>query len=198
MFTSDIFYIIVGDKSLIIKKQGEKLQEIIEFISFIPNVPFYCHLFDEDKNYIEEMKSLVKKLKIKNAMVIVPDDSIDLEIDRRLFIEFFMRCGVRKVNLKSQCFLLSLEDKKYISISRTTRTIVLQYIANNKSIAKKYYDKNYLDIKQIALDSKHLHADYEYDSIPVYINNINNDMEKYEDVGILISFDDFITNTMNS
>ncbi|MFD3157323.1 hypothetical protein ACFIJ5_10750 [Haloimpatiens sp. FM7330] len=198
MFSSARFYIVVGHKSLIIKKEGDESENIIDFTSFIPNVPFYYHFFDEDKTYMNDMKSLIKKLKIRNAIVIVPDDSIDLEVDRKVFIEFFMQCGVKKIQVKSQCFLLTLDNKKYISISRTTRVIVLQYIVNNKSIAKKYYDKNYTDIEQIALDAKNLHNDCKYDSIPIYINNINNDMEKFKVIGTLISFNDYIINTMNS
>jgi len=198
MFSSARFFIVVCHKSLIIKKEGDESEHIIDFTSFIPNVPFYYHFFDEDKTYIKDMKSLIKKLNIKNAIVIVPDDSIDLEVDRRIFIEFFMHCGMKKVQVKSQCFLLSKDNKKYLSISRTTRAIVLQYIVNDKSIAKKYYDKNYTDIEQIALDAKNLHTDFEYDSIPIYINNINNDMEKFKVIGTLISFNDYITNTMNS
>lgn len=192
MFTSARFYIIVGHKSLIIKKEGDESQSIIDFVSFIPNVPFYYHFFDEDKTYTKDMTSLIKKLKIRKATVIVPDDSIDLEVDKRMFIEFFRRCGVKKVEVQSQCFLLSLDNKKYISISRTTRTIVMQYIVNNESIAKKFYDKNYTDMKQIALDAKSLHTDCQYDVIPIYINNINNDMEKFRGVGTLISINDYI------
>jgi len=197
MFTSARFYIIVGHQRLIIKKEGDESENIIDFTSFIPNVPFYYHFFDEDKTYIKDMTSLIKKCKIRNATIIVPDDSIDIEVDRKVLTEFFQQCGIKKVQVKSQCFLLNLENKKYISISRTTRTIVLQYIINNKYSVKKYYDKNYADIEQIALDVKNLHTDCEYESIPIYINNLNNDMEKFKVIGTLISLNDFITNVMN-
>lgn len=197
MFTSVRFYIIVGHKSLIIKKEGDDSENIIDFVSFIPNVPFYHHFFDKDKTYIRDMTSLIKRLKIRNATIIVPDDSIDLEVDRKVLTEFFLQCGVKKVQTKPQCFLLHLDNKKYISVSKTTRTIVLQYIVNNKSIAKKYYDKNYTDIDQVVLDLKSLHVDCEYENIPVYINNINNDMEGFKGIGNLVSLNDIIGNLMN-
>ena len=197
MFTSVRFYIIVGHKSLIIKKEGDDSENIIDFISFIPNVPFYHHFFDKDKTYIRDMTSLIKRLKIRNATIIVPDDSIELEVDRKILTEFFLQCGVKKVQVKPQCFLLHLDNKKYISVSKTTRTIVLQYIVNNKSIAKKYYDKNYTDIDQVVLDLKSLHVDCEYENIPVYINNINNDMEGFKGIGNLVSLNDIIGNLMN-
>ena len=197
MFATSKFYIIIGNKSLIIKKDRDDAETSIDFVSFIPNIPFYYHFFDADKAYIKDMTSLVKKLKMRNVMLIVPDDSIDLEIDIRLLTEFFLQCGVKKVQLKSQCFLLNLDRKKYISVSKTTRTIVLQYIVNNKSIAKKYYDKNYADIEQIGLDAKTLHTDCENENIPVYISNMNNDMENFKVIGDLVSLNDIILNTRN-
>lgn len=197
MFASARFYIIVSHKGLIIKKESENSESTIDFPSFIPNVPFYYHFFDENKTYMEDMKSLIKRLKIRNATVIIPDDSIDIAVDKKIFTEFFMLCGVKKVQVKAQCFLLTLNNQKYISVSKTARNIVLQYIVDNKSIAKLYYDKNYTDIEQIALDMKNLHIDCQYESIPVYINNMNNDMDEFERIGSLVSLNDIATNIMN-
>lgn len=198
MFTSTRFYIIFRNNSLIIKKEGDNLENIIDFESFIPNVPFYYHFFDEDKPFIKDrIRLIVKEFKIRNTTIIVPDDSIDIEVDKRVLTEFFMLCGAKKIQVKSQGIFLSLDNKKYISFSRTTRTIVLQYIVNNKSIVKKYYDKNYTDMKQIALDAKNLHIDCEYENIPIYINNINNDMEKFNVIGTVVSLNDISTNIMN-
>lgn len=196
MFESAKFYIIVSDKSFIIKKEGENLENIIDFVSFVPNVPFYHHLFDEDKNYMKDMKEVVKNLKIRNLTIIVPDDCIDLTVDKRILTEFFTLCGIRKIQIEAQCFFLSLEDKRYISISKTTRNMVLQYIVNGKSIAKKYYDENYEDVKQISLDMKSIHTDCEYEYVPVYINNMNNNMDSFSNIGNLVSLNDIAKNIM--
>ncbi|WPC40177.1 hypothetical protein [Clostridium sp. JS66] len=196
MFESAKFYIIISDKSFIIKKEGENLENIIDFASFVPNVPFYHHLFDEDKNYMKDMKEVVKNLKIRNLTIIVPDDGIDLTVDKRILTEFFTLCGIRKIQIEAQCFFLSLEDKRYISFSKTTRNTVLQYIVNGKSIAKKYYDKNYEDVKQISLDMKSIHTDCEYEYVPVYINNMNNNMDSFSDIGNLVSLNDITKNIM--
>lgn len=194
MFTFDKFYIIVGNNSFIIKKEGEKLENIIGFQSIIPNIPFYHHLYDKDKTYVTDITNKIKRLKIKKVTIIIPDDSIDIEVDKRILIEYFMLCGAKKVNVNFQCFLLSLDTKNYISISKTTRTIVMQYIANNISLAKKYYEKDYTDMQQIALDMKYLHTDCEYGRMPVYINNINNDMDRFKAIGNMISIHDMINN----
>jgi hypothetical protein len=196
MFKTDEFYIIVGKNSLIIKKKGDDSESIIDFQSFIPNTPFYYHLFDENKTYAKDIREVVKSLKIRKATILLPDDSIDLEVDKRILTEFFMRCGVRKVQCNFQCYLLNLENKKYISLSKTTRAIVIHYINDNKSISKKFYEKDFLDIEQILIDMRNLHIDCQYDSMPVYINNLNNDMEKFKGIGELISFHDIIANIM--
>lgn len=199
MFNSAKFYVIVSNSSFIIKKEGDDLESVIELESFIPNVPAYHHLFDKNKeNYLKDIKGQIKRLKIKNATIILPDDSLDLEVDKKILIEFFLQSGVKKVNVNFQCFLLNIDNKNYISISKTTRTLVIQYIVCNKSVAKKFYGKNYTDIEQIIVDMKNLHTDCTYNVMPVYVNNINNDMERFKVVGELIPLYDFTINIMNN
>ena len=195
MFAFAKFYIIVSNNSFIIKKEDDYPEYIINLQQFIPNIPAYYHLFDEDKeNYIKDIKNQIKGLKIKNATIILPDDCMDIQIDKQILTEFLIQCGVKKIQADFQCFLLNSNDKKYISISRTTRVIVMQYISYRNSISKKYYEKDYTDIEQIKLDMKNLHADCQYTMVPVHINNINNDMEKFRVIGDLISIDNIIAN----
>lgn len=199
MFAAANFYIIVSNNSFIIKKEGEPLEKTIELQSFIPNVPAYHNLFDKDKaNYIEDIRKQIKSLKIKNAVIVLPDDAVDVEVDQRVLIEFFMLCGVKKTQLNFQCFLLSLQDKKYVSISKTVRNMVVQYIEYNKVISRKYYEKDYSDMEQLVLDIKSLNGDYEYGMIPVYINNMNGDMESFNIMGNMVSLDDIIENAVKN
>lgn len=201
MFKSDKYYIIVSNSSFIIKKDGGNIETVIELQSFIPNVPAYHHLYDTDKkDYIDEIKRQIKKLKIKDAIIIMPDDAIEVEVDKRMLIEFFLQVGVKKAQVNFQCYYMNLDNKKYIFISKTCRMIVLQYISYNKTFIKKYYDKNYIDIKQIKKDINNIHDDnMMYSSIlPVYINNINNDMEEFNDIGDLVSLDEFVANVMKN
>ncbi len=199
MFKPTKFYIIVSNSSFIIKKEDDNHEIVIKLQSFIPNVPAYHHLHDVDKkDYIEDIKSQIKKLKIKDATIILPDDSIELEADKRIIIEFFLMSGVKKAEVNFQCFFMSFDNKEYISISKTSRVIVLQHIVYNKSIAKKYYDKNCTNMDQIIADVKNIYNDYTYSAMPVYINNINDDMEGFKDIGNLISVQDFINNIMNN
>ncbi len=197
MFASAKFYIVVANDSFIIKREGTDLDNIIECQSFIPNVPFYYHLFNQDKkDYIEDITKHIKMLKIKNATIIFPDESIDIEVDKRMLIEFFLQLGVKKVQESFQCFYLNLDIKKYISVSRTARVIVIQCIEHNKVMSKKYYEKGFADIDKILLDIKHLHADSEYAPIPVYINNINSGMEEFKGIGSLVHLYDLVNNVM--
>jgi hypothetical protein len=49
-------------------------------------------------------------------------------------------------------------------------------------------------MEKIAIDIKNLHPDC---NMPVYINNINNDMEGFSDIGNLVSMQDIISNILN-
>jgi hypothetical protein len=195
MFRMAKFYVIVCKNRFVIIRKDDISKTIIDFQSYIPNVPFYHHLFDNDKKeYINDIMKQIKRLKIKNAEIILPDDCLDLEVDKRILIEFFLQCGVKKVQVNFQYFYLNLYNKNYISVSRTTRTVVIQYTSYNKVISKKYYDKDFMDMEKIAIDIKNLHPDC---NMPVYINNINNDMEGFSDIGNLVSMQDIISNILN-
>lgn len=195
MFRMAKFYVIVCKNRFVIIREDDISKTIIDFQSYIPNVPFYHHLFDNDKKeYINDIMKQIKRLKIKNAEIILPDDCLDLEVDKRILIEFFLQCGVKKVQVNFQYFYLNLYNKNYIFVSRTTRTVVIQYTSYNKVISKKYYDKDFMDMEKIAIDIKNLHPDC---NMPVYINNINNDMEGFSDIGNLVSMQDIISNILN-
>lgn len=198
MFNSTKYYIIVSNSSFIIKKDDDNFETVIELQSYIPNVPAYHHLFDIDKkDYIDDLKRQIRKLKMKNAIIIMPDDAIELEVDKKIVTEFFLQLGVKKVQVNFQCYYMNLDNKKYISISKTSRMLVLQYISYNKTINKKYYDRNLNDIDRIKKDINDIHDDM-YSVLPVFVNNINDDMEGFEGVGNLISLHEFKTNIKNN
>lgn len=196
MFTSTKYCIIVGNNSFIIRKQGETNQDIITFDSIIPGVPFYHHLFDKGKPYIVEAQQKIWELKVKNVTLLAPDDTTDIEADQLMLKEFFMKCAVKKLDIDFQCFFLNRKEQKYISISKTSRALVLQYIVNHNSIVKKYFDKNYNDIAQIKSEIKSLHPDCEYHTIPIYVNNINDEMNGLKEIGNLVSVNDIFNNLM--
>lgn len=197
MFTTVNYYIIVTDNSFVMKKDGDTSENIIAFQSYIPNIPFYYHLFDKDKNYITEITKQVKSLRMKKVTIVLPDDAIDIQVDKQILTEFFMQCGTKIVKINFQCFLLNLEKENYITISKTVRNLVLQYISNKKSLTTKYYDKEYTDVLQISSDIKKFHNDYGYGEIPVYINNINNNMDRFKSLGDMVSINDAFANIMN-
>jgi hypothetical protein len=196
MFTSTKHYIIVGNNSFIIRKQGETDQHIITFDSTIPGVPFYHHLFDKGKPYIVEAQQRIWELKVKNVTLLAPDDTTDIQADQLMLKEFFMTSTVKKIDIDFQCFFLNRNEQKYISISKTTRTLVFQYIVNHNSIVKKYFDRNYNDIDQIKSAIKSLHPDCEYNRIPIYVNNVNDEMNRFKEIGNLVSLNDIFINLM--
>jgi len=82
---------------------------------------------------------------------------------------------------------LQKDIQAYISISKSSRNIVLQYIKNNEIQACRYYDCNNYDSQQIIEDAKRLHIDIEYEKTPVFVNNFNLNMDDFFDMGEVIT-----------
>jgi len=197
MFKPAQFYIVVGNSSFIVRKEGSNINTEIYLETFAPYVPPYHHLFDEDKcSYLMDITSQIKKLKMKNITIILPDDCIDLAVEKKILTGFFTDNGISKIQFTFQCFLLSLENKKYISISKTTRTLVMHYIAYKAALATRYYDLNNTTIEEVSQDLKNIHSQCKYNDIPVFINNVNDNMEAFSSLGTLVSLDDIFTNAM--
>ena len=82
---------------------------------------------------------------------------------------------------------LSKEDNKYVSISKSNRNIILEYVRNHESVVIKYYDATTSDPKIITEDAQRLHIDLEYEKVPIYINNFNMNMDEYFNFENIIS-----------
>jgi hypothetical protein len=171
-------------------------------IEVVPNIPFY-HMFaqkiSECQYYFKEFvrKIYGKKLSKYVLAIITPDDTTALE---SIFInEFFLNSGACKaVAQMTMGQAISKEHTKYISISKSTRNIVLQYINNNEVRARKLYDNDDYDINTIFEDAKRLHIDIEYSGVPIFINNFNMNMDDFakseiaENIATVITPKDFM------
>lgn len=189
---------IITNEDILVKKRDSD-----EFVSFkMPgieetcNIPFY-HQFAQKisecqyyfKNFIK--KEYEKKYSKSILAIITPDDTSSLE---SIFInEFFLNSGACKaVAQMTMGQALSKEYPRYISLSKSQRNIILQYINNNEVRAKKYYDFNSYDVKTIAEDAKRLHIDIEYEGVPVFINNLNMNMDEFFEMGQVVTPKDFL------
>ncbi len=194
MFSKKNYDILVTNNSFIIRNEYSGSETIISFPVFIPNVPFYYHLLDDASNYFTNIIKQVKSLKIKYATIILPDDAIDMEIDKQLLTAFFRQSGAKHILLKNHSFLLSPEYGSYISVSRTTRAVILQYISDNKSLAKRYYDIDIINPDQLISGMNRLHNDCAYGKTPVFINNMYEDMTSYESIGTMVTLYSMLNN----
>lgn len=184
--------IITNDYILIKDKESEAFKSFsMPGIEPKPNVPFY-HEFakkiSECQYYFKQAIHAVygKKTSKYILAIITPDDTSPLE---SIFInEFFVNSGACKAVAQTTIGqVLSKENKKYISISKTKRNVVLEYVNNNEIEASMLYDCSDYDVKQIAEDAKRLHIDVEYVDMPIFINNLNLNMSDFEGVGIMLS-----------
>ena len=184
---------IITNKNLLLK--SKESEEFIPFdmpgVERVMNIPFY-HQFAEHlaesqiafKKFVREVHG--KKLSKNIFAIIIPDDTSALE---SIFInEFFVNSGACKaVAQMTMGQALSKSDSRYISISKSSRNITLQYINNNEIRVRKFYDINEYDTKTIIEDAKRLHIDVEYEDVPIFINNFNMDMDDFFEYGTVIT-----------
>ena len=123
--------------------------------------------------------------------IITPDDTTPLEA---IFInEFFINSGACKAVAQIKMSqALSKTEPKYISISMSCRNIITTYINNNEIIAAKCYDCHNYDATQIIDETKKIHIDVECDEVPIFINNLNVNMEKFFGHGQVIAPKEFL------
>ena len=191
--------IITNTNILVFDREAEEYKSFsLPGVTTQPNIPFY-HAFAkkiaESQHYFKEfIKSVYSGKSSRNILaVIVPDDTSALE---SIFInEFFLNCGACKaVAQMTMGQSLSKDINAYISVSKSSRNIVLQYIKNNEVKSSRYYDCNDYDAEQIKSDSQRLHIDIEYEKTPIFVNNFNLNMDDFFDMGEVITPKVFLDN----
>lgn len=184
--------IITNSNILVYDRSAEQYKAFsLPGISTQPNIPFY-HSFAkkiaEGQHYFKEfIKSIYPGKSSKNILaIIVPDDTSALE---SIFInEFFLHSGSCKaVAQLTMGQALSKEISAYISVSKSARNVVLQYVKNGEIKACRYYDSTNYDPQQIANDAQRLHIDIEYETTPVFVNNFNLNMDDFFEMGEVIT-----------
>lgn len=189
--------IITNTNVLVYDKFAEEFKAFtLPGIQTQPNIPFY-HSFAkkiaEGQHYFKHfIKNIYQNKSSKNILaIVVPDDTSTLE---SIFInEFFLNSGSCKAVAQiTMGQTLSKDIPSYISISKSSRNIVLQYVKNNEVQACRYYDCNHYDSEQIFEDAKRLHIDIEYEKTPVFVNNFNLNMDEFFEMGEVITPKDFM------
>lgn len=189
--------IITNENILVYDTENSRFRSfVMPGIESLPNIPFYHSFADkisECQHYFKEfMKKIYGKKYSKSILaIVVPDDTTRLE---SIFIkEFFLHSGACKaVAQTTMGQALNKYCSKYISISKTNRNIVLQYICNNEVKARRLYNTDYEDIKKIFEDTKRIHIDTQYENMPVFINNFNMNMEAFSEIGEMITPKEFL------
>lgn len=178
-------------------------KEINEFVTFnMPGIeedntiPFYhqfaSRISECQRHFKEFVKSIYGKKTSKFVLaIILPDDTSRLE---SIFIkEFFLHSGVGKaVASMNMGQALNRSDARYVSVSKSNRNVVLQYIHGNDIKAKKCYPIYDYDVSTVIEDAKRLHIDIEYSGVPVYVNNLNMNMDDFLEYGEVVSTKSFL------
>lgn len=189
--------IITNDDILVFDREKNEFKTFnMPSLNPSPNIPFYHEFAEkiaEDQYYFKEfMKGMYgKKLNKYILAIIVPDDTSKLE---SIFInEFFVNSGACKaVAQMPMALALSKNDKRYISVSKSLRNVVLEYVRNNETVVRKLYDIHTCDPKKVMADAKVMHIDVEYNDVPVFVNNFNMNMDDFFEMGSVISPKEFM------
>lgn len=185
--------VIITNTNILVydKYAGEFKAFTLPGISSQPNIPFYhsyAKKIAESQHYFKEfIKKIYSNKPSKNILaIVVPDDTSALE---SIFInEFFLNSGACKAVAQiTMGQTLSKKDTAYISVSKSSRNVVLQYIKNTEVQACRYYDCNDYDKQHIFEDAKRLHIDIEYENTPVFVNNFNLNMDDFFEMGEVIT-----------
>lgn len=194
--------IITNNSILVMDKACEQFKIFnMPSLNPSPNIPFYHEFAEkiaEGQYYFKEfMKGIYgKKLSKYILAIIVPDDTSKLE---SIFInEFFVNSGACKaVAQMPMALALSKEEVRYISVSKSQRNVILEYVRNNETVVKRLYDIHTCDASQVMADCEKLHIDIEYNDVPVFVNNFNMNMDEFIEMGELISPKQFMEKISN-
>lgn len=188
--------IITNSNILVLDKDTDEFKTFnMPAISPVSNIPFYHQFAEkitEGQYYFKEfMKGIYgKRLSKYIFAIIVPDDTSKLE---SVFInEFFVNSGACKAVAQMPMSHAVSKEEQYISVSKSSRNIILEYIRNHETVVKKHYDITNSDPDKIIFDAGIIHIDAEYTKLPVYINNFNNNMEEFLDKGKVITPKEFM------
>lgn len=190
--------VIISNTNIMVysESEGQFKPFTLSGVQTTPNIPFYhayAQRIAEGQHYFKDFfKKLYPTKSSRNVFaIIVPDDTSPLE---SIFInEFFLNSGTCKAVAQMYMSQALCKDKsQYVSISKSSRNVVLQYIKNNEVKASRFYDSSSYDAERIMLDSKRIHIDVEYESTPVFVNNFNMNMEDFLEAGEIISQKEFM------
>lgn len=189
---------IITNSSILVKdKDSDEFKQFnMPSLNPVANIPFYHEFAEriaECQHFFKEfLKGIYgKKLSKFILAIIVPDDTTKLE---SIFInEFFVNSGACKaVAQMPMCLALQKDEDMYISISKSQRNVIMTYVRNHEIIVKKHYDLNEYDPAQIKHDAEKIHIDTEYNSIPIYVNNFNQNMDNLLNAGAVVTPKDFM------
>ena len=116
----------------------------------------------------------------------------------KILSEYFKNIGVQEIAWVPQNIMMSNDEmEQYISISKTIRCFIVSYI-NVENDIRGCKKKVFLD-KDVTIDTveevvNDIRIEFGKD-INVYINNIDNDMDEFKNIGTLISKNEILDNT---
>ncbi len=188
--------VISNDCVLVKDRDTEEFKEFtLANFEHIPNIPFY-HQYAKKIAVTQDLfKQFVKSVYEKKLSkfviaLIVPDDTSKLE---SIFInEFFLHSEACKAVAQTTMSQVISKEPHFITVSKSCRNVVLQYIKDGQIAAQRMYDINSYDPEQVMSDARRIHIDIEYETTPVYVNDFNKNMDDFYTMGHVITTRGFL------
>ena len=178
----------------------------LDNIKYYPNIPFHSRLWDEAsysievgnflKNNVFETHSLLDRFSSKEMYILLPDDTQILE--QRALEEFFFQAvkKLKKIIASFECHYMSPNHLNYISIAKTCRMFVITYIKDGYIKVQDFLDKKDYEFEELKNYIRDLHMDCRSGNLNIYLNG--NDLEKYNSLGTMVSYQNLIDNFIHS
>ena len=197
-------FITLQDKKLLFRINDEKNTNEYTFKNTkdYPNVPFYISIFEdidvfkEAKPFIKSKISPLKKMLIKPTLyVFINDDVIGFE--KTAIEDFIMTLfSGRSVYLANQCAFVSPKgNNTYVSISKSSRMIMLTYIKDRYIKAQEFLRIKDYSVDEIKNLISNLHSDLRYNKLDVFING--DSLKKYSELGTMVDIYNILDNGQN-
>lgn len=184
----NIKYIMLVAKDKFIFRNSKNKEKVLKIKNSmeIPCVPFYHYLYDSSS--LEGDFRRKNNERIKNRIFCLLEDDANY-IDKVILEEYSKEyLNASKISFVEQCSILNMDKEKYVAVSKTERSIVVSYIENNSVIKKTLLDTKVeiAEVEQIIKDYMYVNR---FESVPLYINNINDNMIEFSSMGTLIGKD---------
>lgn len=159
------------------------------YAAYRPYYSYFKELFCEGENLTLEALANVKPRQVE---VLLPDDTLQVDI-RWIKAFFIQKLHCCNINLTFQSLYLSRVEKKYISLTKTCRCIVMKYIKQGNVIQESFLPLS-SNKEEIIDEIKQLHSEIVLGTTPLFIIDHLDLFKVMGNMGKMVTASDILAN----